>query len=101
MNCCVISVVLGGKRPAWVTTSISSPQVRVCVTSPSARAMVSRVSSLAVKGAFVTALLRRVISARLNAGWFVVALTMFIAAAFAAGLAIGEGLGEGPIFSSV
>src|SRR5436190_5671003 len=95
------SVVPGGYRPAWVITSINNPQVRVCVTSPSARAIVSRVSSLAVKGALVTMLPRRAISARLNAGCVVVAFTMLVAAVFAAGLATGDGLGEGPIFCSV
>src|SRR3977135_492391 len=68
--------------------SINNPQVLVCPTSVSARAIDSLLSSLLVKGVVLGALPRRATSCRPIAGSAVVALTILVAADVAWALVI-------------
>src|SRR5436309_15813231 len=77
-------VASGAYRPLCAITSISSPQVLVCVVSLSTRATASLVSSLFVNGALVTAAARPAISFRFMAGTMLVAVAIDVAAVVAA-----------------
>src|SRR5205823_5028323 len=93
---------LGLYLPVCAITSIIRFQVRACPISERARVIVSLPLSVSsvddpVKGIELAArLASRTISARFNAGWAVVALTIACAAAVASdGATVGNGLGVG------